>query len=731
MFNLQNIFGDVLETKQQKKRRLLAEDLAQSPQLGSGLFQAFNPAAQAISLNLSQGGRELANIGGGMLGLDMRSDSEKMSDSLLSGDLYSPSGQSQIINSLREIDPVRANLAEQAFRLQNLQMQDAAALDNPSTGQINAIRGMISTLSEDKDFRQIMEDQGVEFSWLGGLSDSNETDAQLVNMLQQMQANGLDSLPLRDRVIMFALASNEKTANVPVSEYRNVFSQAIGSTNSLTPSQIVNRNSSPDYLGSEQALDDVKRVARSFGLIDEGDPSQEASANAALLSSSNIKNVANDQDASLLNPFTASSGAVITPAGERQSIERGPLRAEQELLRRNALLGNMIDPEMGEEQIKELVSSGDPSLALPSASSSIGTELSIQDLTNLPRINQQSVIAEKDAAAARDYIAQRNRSARVEEMGNITEGYGQNLVEDLIQSGGGLITEDTARNRQEIINRLADQFPDGAALNRYLETAIPDAVDRLGAEATRADVFREVLADILPFGRDGSDNDAVERRSNEMLSNVLRRESEQAASNNELPTSISPDLRQLSEIDQPGLPQTTVDIDEVSDGISRNERILLQPTLDFIYKAEGLRLNAYEDGKNPDGSVRYSVGYGTPSKKGEQITESEAKRRAAGRASKDRKKINAINKKYNFNWNENQLAALTSFAYNVGSIDKLVFNKDEEGKILYDSPRTNKVIANRMRQFDKSGGKVNRGLTARRLAERTLFNSEVKYEAGD
>ena len=56
MFDLQTIFGDVLETKQQRERRLLAEDLAQSPQLGSGLFQAFNPAAQAISLNLSQSG---------------------------------------------------------------------------------------------------------------------------------------------------------------------------------------------------------------------------------------------------------------------------------------------------------------------------------------------------------------------------------------------------------------------------------------------------------------------------------------------------------------------------------------------------------------------------------------------------------------------------------------------------------------------------------------------------
>ena len=653
MFNLQDIFGDVLETKQQRERRLLAEDLAQAPQLRSGLFQAFNPAAQAISLNLSQSGRELANIGGGMLGLDMRSDNEKMSDALLSGNLYSPSGQSQIINSLMEIDPVRAKLAEQAFGLQNLQMRDLGALDNPTDGEVNALRGMISTLSEDDAFRQIMEDQGVEFSWLGSLSDSNETSSQLVNMLQQMQANGLDRLPLRDRVIMFALASDQKTANVPVSEYRNVFSQAIGSTNSLTPSQIVNRNSSSDYLGSEQALDDLKRIAKSFGLIDEGDPSQQESANTNLLSSSNIENAANDQDASLLNPFIA-SGAVITPAGERQPIQR-------------------------------------------------------------------SAIPEPES----------NRQARVAEMTDKTAGLGKNLVEDLIQSGGGLVTEETARNRQEIINRLADQFPDGAALDRYLETAIPDAVDRLGAEATRSDVLREVLADILPFGRDGSDNDAVERQSNAILSNVLQRESEQAASNNQLPTSISPDSREFSQINQPELPQTNVDIDEVFDGVPRNERILLEPTLDFIYRSEGLRLDAYEDGKNPDGSVRYSIGYGTPSKKGERITESEAKRRATGRAFKDRKKINAINKKYDFNWNENQLAALTSFAYNVGSIDRLVFNQDKDGKILYDSPRTNKVIANRMRQFDKSGGKVNRGLTARRLAERALFNSEVIYEAGD
>lgn len=698
MFDLQTIFGDVLETKQQRERRLLAEDLAQSPQLGSGLFQAFNPAAQAISLNLSQGGRELANIGGGMLGLDMRSDNEKMSDALLSGDLYSPSGQSQIINSLMEIDPVRANLAEQAFRLQNLQMRDYGALDDPSTREVDALRGMISTLSEDKDFRQIMEDQGVEFSWLGGLSNSNETNSQLVNMLQQMQASNLDSLPLKDRVIMFALASDQKTANVPVSEYRNVFSQAIGSTNSLTPSQIVNRNASPDYLGSEQARDDVKRIAKSFGFIDEGDPSQEASANAALLSSSNIENAANDQDASLLNPVSAASGAVITPAGERQPIERGPLR-------RNVLLGDMIDPEMGEEQIKELISSGDPSLALPSASSSIGTELSIQDLTNLPRINQQA-----DAEAEINLL---NAAQKIKE-GSVYN------VRD----------ENSLRERQQVINNLANQFPRGVA-DRYLQTAIPDAVDRLGAEATRADVLREVIGEILPFGRDGSDNELADRQANAILSNVLRNESEQAASNNQLPTSISPDSREFGQIDQPELPQTNVDIDEVFDGVPRNERILLEPALDFIYRSEGLRLDAYEDGKNPDGSVRYSIGYGTPSKKGERITESEAKRRATGRAFKDRKKINAINKKYDFNWNENQLAALTSFAYNVGSIDRLVFNQDEQGKILYDSPRTNNVIANRMREFDKSGGKVNAGLTARRLAERALFNSEVKYEAGD
>ena len=589
MFDLQTIFGDVLETKQQRERRLLAEDLAQSPQLGSGLFQAFNPAAQAISLNLSQGGRELANIGGGMLGLDMRSDNEKMSDALLSGDLYSPSGQSQIINSLMEIDPVRAKLAEQAFGLQNLQMRDLGALDDPSTGEINAIRGTISTLSKDKNFRQIMEDQGVEFSWLGGLSDSNETDAQLVNMLQQMQANGLDSLPLRDRVIMFALASDQKTANVPVSEYRNVFSQAIGSTNSLTPSQIVNRNSSPDYLGSEQARDDVKRIAKSFGFIDEGDSSQEASANAALLSSSNIENAASDEDASLLNPVSAASGAVITPAGERQPIERGPLR-------RNVLLGDMIDPEMGEEQIKELISSGDPSLALPSASSSIGTELSIQDLTNLPRINQQA-----DAEAEINLL---NAAQKIKE-GSVYN------VRD----------ENSVRERQQVINNLANQFPRGVA-DRYLQTAIPDAVDRLGAEATRADVLKEVIGEILPFRfdvkelslKDGSDNELADRQANAILSNVLRRESEQAASNNQLPTSISPDSREFGQIDQPELPQTNVDIDEVFDGVPRNERILLEPALDFIYRSEGLRLDAYEDGKNPDGRVRYSIGYGTSSK---------------------------------------------------------------------------------------------------------------------
>lgn len=77
--------------------------------------------------------------------------------------------------------------------------------------------------------------------------------------------------------------------------------------------------------------------------------------------------------------------------------------------------------------------------------------------------------------------------------------------------------------------------------------------------------------------------------------------------------------------------------------------------------------------------------------------------------------------KYNskYKWNQNEIDALVSFAYNIGSIDALTAN----------GTRSRATIAAKMLQYNKAGGKVLNGLTRRRKAERELFLTAVKKKA--
>ena len=72
-----------------------------------------------------------------------------------------------------------------------------------------------------------------------------------------------------------------------------------------------------------------------------------------------------------------------------------------------------------------------------------------------------------------------------------------------------------------------------------------------------------------------------------------------------------------------------------------------------------------------------------------------------------------------YHWNENEAGALTSFAYNIGSIDQLT----DHGK------RSKATIAKKMLLYNKADGRVLRGLTRRREAERKLFLTPVKEES--
>ena len=90
--NIPSLFRDVIETPEQRQRRKLAEQAALIPLARGGFGDLVAPLVQATSLNIQQGSEGLGRSVGGMLGLDMRDSSQKLSDALMAGDPNTPEG---------------------------------------------------------------------------------------------------------------------------------------------------------------------------------------------------------------------------------------------------------------------------------------------------------------------------------------------------------------------------------------------------------------------------------------------------------------------------------------------------------------------------------------------------------------------------------------------------------------------------------------------------------------
>lgn len=131
-----------------------------------------------------------------------------------------------------------------------------------------------------------------------------------------------------------------------------------------------------------------------------------------------------------------------------------------------------------------------------------------------------------------------------------------------------------------------------------------------------------------------------------------------------------------------------------------------QKGIDMIKGFESCRLDAY---KCPAGV--WTIGYGHTNNvcKGMAITREMAETFLRDDLVKFELKVSKYDSTYH--WNQNEFDALVSFAYNVGSIDRLT----NQGW------RSREVIAEKILQYNKARGKVLNGLVRRRKEERALF----------
>lgn len=139
-----------------------------------------------------------------------------------------------------------------------------------------------------------------------------------------------------------------------------------------------------------------------------------------------------------------------------------------------------------------------------------------------------------------------------------------------------------------------------------------------------------------------------------------------------------------------------------------------QTGIDLIKKFEGCRLDAY---KCPAGV--WTIGYGHTAGVtcGQKISPAQAEAYLRADLEKFEKCVVKYDSKYR--WTQNEFDAMVSFAYNLGSIDKLTAN----------GIRTKNMIAEKILLYNQAGGKVLAGLTKRRQAERELFLDGKKENA--
>ena len=139
-----------------------------------------------------------------------------------------------------------------------------------------------------------------------------------------------------------------------------------------------------------------------------------------------------------------------------------------------------------------------------------------------------------------------------------------------------------------------------------------------------------------------------------------------------------------------------------------------QSGINLIKKHEGCRLQAYRCAAGVP-----TIGYGHTAgvRMGQTITQTQAESFLKDDLIKFEKRVEKYDSKYD--WNQNEFDALVSFAYNIGSIDQLT---------AYGT-RSRTQIAKKLTAYNKAGGRILAGLTARRKAEKALFLKPVSSSA--
>ena len=790
--NIAALFSDIVETPQQRQQRLLAEGQASAAQF-TGLPTGIRELAMGIGSNIPRN-VEAARRLGVQAGLPMETQGEVVANALRNFK-DTPQGRAEVISLMRNIAPTRALILQDMFRQRDLaNILDVKSPTESEVEQGIENLGMIAT--ENPEIFEQLEQEGwaIGGGWIRDLNISANpaNQARMRNFLQSLSSNPylrkVDQKTAMEAVL-FASANPNASAteilsigelgNIPEGEQSQYINRVrgLGSLLKNTLEGWVSGDPEAEAgtaTGTDTELDDINELM-DLTNIDRA-VSKQVNDDVQL---SFQRRALERQEAEALEPGGGSESRTITAAPNEEPTESEATSAFLTLtaeMERNGVLTEYPGEPLPSELLPENVMA------------QMEARRAAEDIFNVAEMNQE-MKAEvnkwkdwlnlsnqfsdldrnmKDRVAA--YAASRGWLRRILDsvsvdpykMGQIKERRAARDAAGIprfsaLEPDRGQYTEQdllAMQRSQEIAETQASPLSGIVErARRFGERALdPNVASRQIDPETGQLMWRSPDIENVPpmlsvqqridAGVSSGERDFSDRYPQGLSVYETLREGLREGTN--IPENINPNLRMpVTNLPLPEMPNTRTSAEPVERGdIPFRERNRIEPLMDFVSSFENagygkddeVNFSAYEDGVNPDGTPRYSIAYGTPANKGDVISNKEGRERLAARLLEDEGKVKSFNEEHNFNWNENQIKALTSFVYNAGidNLKKLTFHEGRK--------RTSRQIANAMQFYiKKKDGKnpdgtwkyvVVDGLQRRRAAEAELFNTPFLAPGG-
>ena len=194
--NIQSLFSDIIETPAQRQERQLTEGIVRGRELTrglTGLAATQAPLVAALSQQMPRRQDALRRGVGGMLGLDVRTESEKVQDILRQADTSDPQGLRNLAREMRQIAPAQSMTLLQAANEREAELARLSRQKQLEDLQIQQLEGTFKKVESDAEAQQTYRNyvagltEGTRFSGFApGIKDGSVPQERMQKIVDQL-----------------------------------------------------------------------------------------------------------------------------------------------------------------------------------------------------------------------------------------------------------------------------------------------------------------------------------------------------------------------------------------------------------------------------------------------------------------------------------------------------------------------------------------------------------------